>query len=129
LVGGAVSGRGSGPSRVEPALWTLFSAGGVVSAFAGPALILAYGVLAPLGVLPADALTADGLTRALGHVCVRLALLAATGLTFFHAAHRFRFAVYDLGVKAARGGVAILCYGAALAGTAWAATILLPFSR
>jgi fumarate reductase subunit D len=46
-------------------------------------------------------------------------------LPLFHWAHRFRFTLVDLGLKAAKGPIAIFCYGSALAGTVIAAFVLL----
>jgi len=119
------------PSRSEPFFWSLFSAGGVIAAFFMPVLILLFGILGPLGVLPASALSRDRLLSYLMamplhlHLALRGFLFALVLLSLFHWAHRFRFAVYDLGFKAARGAVAVACYGSALAGSVWAAKTLL----
>jgi len=112
-------------SKSEPVLWSLFSAGGVISALVAPGLILVFLILAPLGVLPAEALSAPHLAKLFHPVLVRLALFGVIALTFIHWAHRFRFAVYDLGLKTARGAVAVICYGTAVAGSVWAARVLL----
>lgn len=106
-------------------LWSLFSAGGVLSALVAPGLILIFLILAPLGVFPAEATSSAHLAKLFHPLPVRLAFLVVCTLTFIHWAHRFRFAVYDLGFKAARGAVAVLCYGMAVAGSLWAASVLL----
>lgn len=113
------------PSKSEPVLWSLFSAGGVLAALFAPGVILAFVIMAPLGVIGPESLTVDRLAMLTRPFLVRLVLFGVVALTFVHGAHRFRFAVYDLGLKAARGGVAVLCYGTALVGSLWAARILL----
>lgn len=106
-------------------LWSLFSAGGVLSALVAPGLILIFLILAPLGVFPAEATSSAHLAKLFHPPLVRLAFLVVCTLTFIHWAHRFRFAVYDLGLKVARGPVAVLCYGTAVYGAYWAARVLL----
>lgn len=119
--------HGHGPSRTEPFFWTLFGAGGVASALFVPGLILSFGVLIPLGILPATASDPAKLTMLFQPFLVRLVLTGIASLTFFHWAHRFRFAVYDLGMKSGRTPMAFVCYGTALWGTLWTAkSLLLP---
>ena len=114
------------PSKTEPFFWTLFGAGGVASALFVPGLILAFGILIPLGILPPTTSDPEKLTRLFQPFLVRLVLTGVISLTYFHWAHRFRFAVYDLGLKAGRTAMAFLCYGIALWGTLWTAKSLLP---
>src|SRR5438477_250404 len=59
-----------------------------------------------------------------GHPLGRLFLFVVISLPLFHWAHRFRFTLVDLGLKALKGPIAILCYGAAMAGTLIAAVLL-----
>jgi fumarate reductase subunit D len=103
----------------EPAVWSLFSAGGVVAAFFFPALMIVTGLLAFAGVISPEGLYALGrhpLTRALVFVLVALPL--------FHWAHRFRYAAADLGLGLSDRLLAIVCYGTAVLGTVAAAVIL-----
>ncbi len=119
--------HGHGPSKTEPFFWTLFGAGGVASALFVPGLILAIGVLAPAGALPPTATAHERIVALTSPFLVRLVLTGIVSLTFFHWAHRFRFAVYDLGMKAGRTPMAFVCYGTALWGTIWTAkSLLLP---
>ncbi|MEU6715279.1 fumarate reductase subunit FrdD [Nonomuraea sp. NPDC046802] len=107
----------------EPYLWLLFSGGGVVAAFLLPVLVLLFGVLMPLGVV--DWPTAEHLRALLGHVLVRLALLAVVVLCLFHAAHRIRFTSEELlGIARFDLVIAVICYGAAIAGGVVAAIIV-----
>lgn len=108
---------------LEPYLWLLFSGGGVVAALVLPVLVLLFGVLMPLGVL--DWPSAAHLQALLGNVVVRLALLVVVVLCLFHAAHRIRFTSEEvLGIARFDLVIAILCYGAAIFGTAAAVLVL-----
>ncbi len=109
--------------QLEPFLWLLFSAGGVLAALLIPALVLLFGLMFPLGLLPAPnharflALLASPLTR--------LALFLVVMLSLFHWAHRFRYTLYDgLQIKHLNEIVRLFCYGGAIAGSAYAAYIL-----
>lgn len=112
------------PSRAEAAAWLLFSAGGMVSALLVPVLVLLFGVLFPLGVLaPPDH---AGFATLLAHPLVRILLLGLCVLALLHWAHRFRFTLFDgLQLDRMRGPVSALCYAAVLAGSVWAAFVLL----
>jgi fumarate reductase subunit D len=111
-------------SSSEAVAWLLFSAGGVVSALIAPVLLLLFGVVLPLGLLaPPDH---AHLATVVGHPLTRLVLLALCVLSLLHWAHRFRYAVAEgLQLRRLRTPISLLCYGAALAGSAWAAVVLL----
>lgn len=99
----------------EPFWWGLFSAGGMIAAFAMPVMILLTGFLAPLGVLP-TALGYEHLHGLLSHVLVKIAISAAVTLTLFHCAHRVRHTLVDVGLATEDGVAAALCYLGAVAG-------------
>lgn len=96
----------------EPALWALFSAGGVVAAFLMPVTI----VITSIGVLQGW-VSADRMWDLLHNWLVRLYLVVLISLPLFHWAHRFRFTLVDLGLKSAKWLIAVLCYGAAFVGS------------
>ncbi|HYT06841.1 MAG TPA: fumarate reductase subunit FrdD [Rugosimonospora sp.] len=108
----------------EPIWWSLFSAGGVVAAFLVPVLILITGIAWPLGLLPGDALQFARMQALLSHPLTRVFCFVLISLPLFHWAHRFRFTLIDVGLKSIHTLVAVLCYGAAIAGTIAAAVIL-----
>jgi fumarate reductase subunit D len=103
----------------EPLWWSLFAAGGVVSAFLLPVAIVLTGIAVPAGWL-----SEERLLEVVRHPLARLYLLACVSLPLFHWAHRFRFTLVDLGLKGAGGILAFLCYGAAIAGTVLGAWLL-----
>jgi fumarate reductase subunit D len=109
---------------MEPFLWLLFSAGGVLSALLIPALLFLFGVAFPLGWMsPPDH---AHLSAVLGHPVTRVVLLGLCVLALFHWAHRFRYALYDgLQLKHFERAINLFCYGGALAGSAVAGYLLL----
>ena len=72
---------------LEPFLWTLFSAGGVVAALLIPIHILLFGLAFPLGWLGEPSY--DRLVGLVRNPLVRVYLLVLCTLPLFHAAHRF----------------------------------------
>ncbi len=106
-----------------PFLWLLFSAGGTFAAFFFAAQLFIVGIAWPLGWLSApDYWSALALVR---HPIARLYLLAFISLPMFHAAHRFRYTLYDgLMLKHLTIPIVIFCYGAATLATFAAAWLL-----
>jgi fumarate reductase subunit D len=108
---------------LEPLLWLLFSAGGVVSALVVPVLVLLLGVAFPLGWLVAPSY--EHLFALLRHPLTRLVLFATCTLSLFHAAHRFRYTLYDgLQIKHLNELINAFCYGGAIALSIWAGYLL-----
>jgi len=109
--------------HIEPLLWLLFSAGGVVSAVFLPILVILFGLAIPLGwVQPAY----DHLHAVVSHWLTRLVVLGLLVLMLFHAAHRFRFTLYDgLQLRTLATPIAVVCYGGALLGSVAALLIVL----
>jgi fumarate reductase subunit D len=109
----------------EPIFWSLFGAGGMLSALVAPILIFITGIIAPIGLwMPPK--TLDYL-RVLGfaqHWVGKLLVLAVISLFLFHAVHRIYHGLHDLGVHAGTGAM-VAVYGSAFAGTLIAAYLLL----
>ncbi|MBF8192603.1 fumarate reductase subunit D [Nonomuraea sp. K274] len=111
----------------EPYLWLLFSGGGVVAALVLPVLVLLFGVLMPFGVL--DWPTAEHLRALAGNIVVRIALVVVVVLCLFHAAHRIRSTSEELlGIARFDLLIAVLCYGAAIAGGVVAVRLMVGLS-
>jgi fumarate reductase subunit D len=108
----------------EPFWWSLFAAGGAVAALLAPVQIALTGLGAAGGWI-GQSFTYDRTLALVSHPVSRLYLLVLISLPLFHWAHRFRFTLIDLGLTRARGLVAQVCYGAAVAGTILAAVVLL----
>lgn len=106
----------------KPIVWGLFAAGGTVTAFVTPALVLLT-LLPAFGVMP-ELLAYDNLRAFAGHWAGKLVLFGIIFLALWHAAHRLRVTLYDFGVRA-DGAVAVAVYLAAAAGTLAAGYFLL----
>ena len=109
--------------RLTPFLWILFSLGGTIAAFLFPVHLFLGALAFPLGWL--DAPSYEALRGLVQHPVVRLYLFVVISLPLFHWAHRFRYTLYDgLQLYHLTALIAVLCYGAALVGTAVAAYTL-----
>ena len=109
---------------IEPFLWMLFSAGGVLSALLMPILVFLFGVAFPLAWLspPSHA----QLVAVLSHPLTRMALVTLCTLSLFHWAHRFRYTLYDgLQIKHLNEVINLCCYGGAIVGSVTAAYLVL----
>ena len=100
-----------------PFWWALFGAGGTVAALLVPIHLFLHGLAVPLGWVSIN-------PSLFGHPLVKLYLFVLISLPLYHWAHRFRYTLYDLGVKGMRQPIAVLCYGIAVLGTIVTAWIL-----
>ena len=78
--------------RVEPLVWLMFSAGGVLASVFLPSLVLLFGLAIPLGWISPDY---DHLRSVVGHPLTFVVLLGLFVLMLVHSAHRFRYTLYD----------------------------------
>jgi fumarate reductase subunit D len=109
----------------EPIFWSLFGAGGVLSALVAPILILITGIIAPIGLwMPQEALAYSRVLGFAQHWFGKLLILAVISLFLFHAMHRIYHGLHDIGVHAGTGTM-VAAYGSALLGTVVAAWLLL----
>jgi len=104
----------------EPVWWAPFMGGAGIAALLMPITIFLTSV-----AVAADWLTEQRLWDLLGNPLARVYLFVLISLSLFHAAHRLRFVLIDLGLKAARDVIGVLCYGSAILGTVLAATLAL----
>lgn len=102
------------PISNKPIVWGPFAAGGTVTAFLTPVLILLT-LLAALGHAP-DLLAYDRMHALLGHWLAKSAVAGVVFLSLWSTAHRLRITCYDLGVRADTA-VATAVYAGALGGT------------
>jgi fumarate reductase subunit D len=106
----------------KPIVWGPFAAGGTLTAFLTPALVL-LALLAALGHAP-DLLDYGRLHALAGHWLAKLGVAGIVFLSLWSAAHRLRITCYDLGIRA-DVLVATVVYAVALAGTAASVLYLL----
>lgn len=109
----------------EPVFWSLFGAGGVLSALIGPVLIFITGIAVPLGfLLPSDTLSHAHALAFVQHPLGKIVLLTVIALFLFHGCHRMLHSLHDLGLKTgARATFGF--YGFATLGTIATAGLLL----
>ena len=100
----------------DPFFWTLFGAGGALSALVIPAFLFTVGIANPLGWVEGPAYSS--VQTVLLHPLARIVVFFLVSLSLFHWAHRFRFTLYDgLQLKHLFQLIAVICYGGALVGS------------
>jgi fumarate reductase subunit D len=98
--------------------WFMFAQGGVIAAVLIPVHILVQGILGPLSIVPVVDRHYDTWISLLGNPIVKLYLLVLIAVPFFHFAHRLRYLLVDIGVRAAKSVPAqVIFYGGAIAVT------------
>ncbi len=108
---------------IEPFLWILFSAGGVLAALLIPVLLVLFGLAFPLGWLAPPG--HSYLLAVVGHPVTRVVSFFLCTLSLFHWAHRFRYTLYDgLQIKHLNKLVNLICYGGVIVGSAAAGYLL-----
>src|SRR5215510_8879220 len=108
----------------EPFLWLGFTSGGVLAALFAPILLFLFGLAFPLGWI--DPPDHDHLVAVMGHPLTVVVMFVVFSLCLLHAAHRFRYTLYDgLRMQHLSGLIAVFCYGGALLGSAASAYVLL----
>ena len=108
----------------KPIFWSLFGAGGMLSALFGPMLVFITGLAVPTGfLLPKDVMSYEHALALAHHPLGKLALLAVISLFLFHGMHRMYHSLHDLGVHVGPGRKALF-HGIAIAATLVAAALL-----
>lgn len=98
----------------KPIFWGLFAAGGTVTAFVTPALVLVT-LFAAFGA-GMDMFTYESIHAFAGWWLGKLIIFGVILVSLWHAAHRLRVTVHDFGVRADTL-VAYVVYGIAGLGT------------
>ncbi|MDX1618217.1 MAG: fumarate reductase subunit FrdD [Balneolaceae bacterium] len=107
----------------DPFWWTLFGAGGTISAFFIPVHVALVGIAIPLGLFSSP--DYESLVELVQHPISRVYLFAVVSLSLFHWAHRFRYTLYDgLQLKHLEQYIVVFCYGSAIIGTAITAVLV-----
>lgn len=111
----------------EPIWWSLFAAGGVISALFIPILMLITGIVLPFTLTGEEPFIYERIHGAALHPIIRLLIFAIIAFPLFHFAHRFRFILSDIGLLKYRPLISVLCYGSAIIGTILTAIVLWKF--
>ncbi|MGX9418023.1 fumarate reductase subunit FrdD [Vibrio sp. WJH972] len=108
----------------EPVWWGLFGAGGTWFAMISPITILIIGVLVPLGIIDAEALSYERVANFATSFIGALFVIATLALPMWHAMHRVHHAMHDLKFHTGVVGK-IACY--AIAGFISALSVVFVF--
>ncbi|PJA37431.1 MAG: hypothetical protein CO182_11835 [Lysobacterales bacterium CG_4_9_14_3_um_filter_62_6] len=102
----------------KPLLWLPFAGGGMLAALLLPALMLVL-LLDSLGMLSTAALAHERVRAWVSQPLVAISACVFITLVIWHAAHRLRMTLQDLGVRdaGARRLSARICYSAATLAT------------
>lgn len=109
----------------EPIFWGLFGAGGMLTAFITPIMVLIIGILIPLGVINAKYLSYEKVHHFATSWYGAAIVLVLVALPLWHTLHRIFHGLHDLGVKRGRDWQQVFCYGFAFAVTVFVFTLLL----
>lgn len=112
----------------KPIFWSLFGAGGMLSALIAPMLVLLTVIAVPLGWLPADTLRYDRVLGFAHSVLGKLAIFFVIALFLFHGFHRLYHTLHDFGVHVGPG-IKAFCHGLAFVGTIVTAVLLMSLPR
>jgi fumarate reductase subunit D len=93
----------------EPIWWGLFGAGGTWFAMITPITILVMGILAPLGIIDAEALSYERVAGFATSIIGALFVIGTLALPMWHAMHRVHHGMHDLKIHAGLVGK-IACY-------------------
>jgi fumarate reductase subunit D len=108
--------------RIEPLIWLTFSGGGVTAAMFLPVLAFLFALAFPLGWITPP--SHEDLFGLLHNPITFLVLLGIFSVMLMHAAHRFRYTLYDGLQLKWKWQIALLCYGGAFFGAGAAFIIL-----
>lgn len=102
---------------IKPIFWSLFGAGGMLSALVGPMLIFVTGIAVPLGfLLPRETMSYDRMLAFVDRGFGKLAVLFVISLFLFHGLHRMYHCLHDVGIHVGAVLKAVF-HGLAIVGT------------
>tara|TARA_R110001583_G_scaffold6618_2_gene33553 strand:- start:27280 stop:27669 length:390 start_codon:yes stop_codon:yes gene_type:complete len=109
----------------EPIFWGLFGAGGMLTAFLTPAMVLITGLLIPLGIIDKGNFNYQSIYELATTWYGAGIILVLVALPLWHTLHRIFHGLHDLGVKRGRDLQQVISYGFAFAVSVFVFTILL----
>ena len=109
----------------KPIFWSLFGAGGMLSALVGPALIFVTGIAVPLEIVfQEDVMRYDRALALAQSGFGKLAIFLVISLFLFHGCHRMYHCLHDFGVHVGPG-IRAAFHGFAAAGSLAALGLLI----
>jgi fumarate reductase subunit D len=99
--------------------WSLFSAGGFITAFLFPITLFLLFFAAPFGLWPSDPAAYAGFAARWGGPLVRIFFFVLIGGSLFHGMHRLRYILVDAGLRgpAVEAFLDLVLNGIAVVGT------------
>jgi fumarate reductase subunit D len=98
----------------EPVFWSLFGAGGMLSALIGVALVFVTGIGVPLALLVSpDLMQYQSMMEFAQHWLGKIIVFAVIVLFLWHAALRVLHMLHDFGIHAGTAA-RLICYGLTL---------------
>jgi len=97
----------------EPVVWSLFGAGGMLTAMLTPMLVLITGILVPIGIISPMLMRYERMLAFAQNPLGKLVLLVIITLPLWHAAHRIYHAHHDFLIHTTKVHL-VLTYGLAL---------------
>ena len=108
----------------EGFIWSLFAAGGELTALITPTMIFITGIAIPFGLFQ-GAMSYERMLVFLTNPIGAIILFGVIMLSSCHAMHRFYKTLFDLGVRQGLGLWSVLSYGTAALATVIAFVVLL----
>ena len=108
----------------EGFIWSLFAAGGELTALITPTMIFVTGIAIPMGLFQ-GAMSYERMLAFVSHPVGAIILFGIIMLSACHAMHRLYKTLFDLGVRQGLGLFSVLSYGAAALATVVAFVVLL----
>ncbi|WP_415720086.1 fumarate reductase subunit FrdD [Photobacterium ganghwense] len=96
----------------EPIWWGLFGVGGTWFAMITPVTVLVLGIMVPMGMLDADAMSYERVSGFVTSIIGGLFTIATLALPMWHAMHRLHHGMHDLKIHAGTAGK-VGCYATA----------------
>ena len=112
----------------EPIFWGLFGAGGMLTAFVTPVMILVTGILIPLGLMNSEQFSYDKVNSFANTWYGAIIILILVALPLWHTLHRIFHGLHDIGINRGRDWQQVICYGFAFAVSVFVFTLLLQMS-
>ncbi|RJG42303.1 fumarate reductase subunit FrdD [Motilimonas pumila] len=109
----------------EPIFWGLFGAGGMLTAFLTPVMVLVTGILVPLGLMSPEALSYERIHDFATTWYGAAVLFVLIALPLWHTLHRIYHGLHDIGIHRGRDIQQVVSYGFAFAVSVFVFTLLL----
>ena len=109
----------------EPVFWGLFGAGGMLTAFVTPVMILITGILIPLGIMNSENISYDTVHGFATSWYGAIIVLVLVALPLWHTLHRIFHGLHDIGINRGRDWQQVICYGFAFTVSVFVFTLLL----